>query len=292
MSTYETPIQAGELSAATPAGAGAGDALAQGAGSAGDAGAAYSAAGQPGALEAAALSREAQSVDLDQVDLTRIPKFRKYQAEMDRKLAEFQRQAAQEREDREKLEAERIEALPPEEQVAYLRRRLNQQDRQGARQAEAQARLAEMQAAVAEAGLQWTDQRIWADPEVATASAGKDLPDDAAVKAVQRACLRIARTDLEAARKAAQVQSAQAQQAAAVAGQRAATRALNEAGVTATSQASPVIAPGSARDAKVEQFARRWKSVKGQGCDSPSYRRFMSDLREAGLTVTDIGYRV
>lgn len=248
-------------------------------------------AGGAGEEQPGAPGMAAPAFDPDQIDLTQIPKFRKYQAETDKRMAEMQRQLAQEREEREKLEAERIEALPPEEQVAALKRRLNQQDRQGARQAEGQAKLAEMQAAVADAGLQWQDARIWADPEVVAASSGKDIPDDAAVKAVQRACLRIARADLEAARKAAQSQSAQAQQVAAVAGQRAATRALNEAGVTATSNAAPVIAPGSAKDAKVEQFVRRWKAIQGQGWDSPAYRKFMADLRAAGLTVTDIGYR-
>jgi hypothetical protein len=224
------------------------------------------------------------------LDPTQIPAYRKLQSERDRERAEFQRQL-QERDARllaiearlTETEVSKVDALAPEEQAEYWRKQaLAQQEAQ--KKAAEQAQLSQRAATIiAAAGYEWSDPRI-------QAILNRISPSPEGIADLSVEITRLVSADLQTARQAAEVTKAQTSQKVMAETQKAEVKALEAAGVTATSTAQPVIAPSDPNAARIAEFKARRLSLVGAGADSPKWRKFITDLSAAGMSLIDLGY--
>lgn len=247
-------------------------------------------AGSPQTSAASGTPVSGPEVDLDKIDLTQIPAFRRVQSELDR-------QVAAERAERERLARELeavkahqqqraladIEHLDPAEQAARYRQMLADQQAQAQRQAEQQRYANEIGSLLQAGGL------TWQSPEVVSALSGFSEPNAAAVAAVSRAVVHAASAKTRAAELAAAKAAEDARIAATKAAQRAEVAEIAASGAAATSTATGKAPPADGRGELVNTFRTRWKGLIGKGNDQ-AVMRFKQDLRKAGLTFDDIGY--
>jgi hypothetical protein len=233
-----------------------------------------------------------------EIDLTSIPAFRKWQSEQDRKAAQREKAYQDEvsrlgaelagiRQTLTQREEANLSALDPDEQIAELRRRL---DDERARNAEAQQRRQEEERAkqqaetistrvanmLSSAGLKWDD------PRLKDALALGPTPDGAA--AVAEAVATIAATEAAEAKK----RISEAEEKARKKGRQ---EGIAQTGATDTSTASGT-PPSEAeeRAGKVKAFKERFTKLTGAGIDDPRIRRLQADMRREKVTFDDLGY--
>lgn len=225
------------------------------------------------------------------VDLTQIPEYRRVQSEFDRRDAENKAQIAQLAAEVQRVKDEAaarelkgIEALAPEERAEKYRSAYERAEAQ--RQADIAAAEIRAQTSstastmIARAGVDPNDSRlgeIWKMP-----------PGPKAIQALSVALVDIANQDkaelrarldaLEKGKPAAEVAKLR----------QAEVRALNEAGVTQTSNASSVVAAPDPEQVRNDRFKARLRALSGKGLDNPGYRALVEDLRKVGMTTGDL----
>lgn len=230
------------------------------------------------------------SAGVDGIDPTQIPAYRKLQSDRDRERAEAERQL-RERDARlaalearlGEVESSKVEALAPEEQAEYWRKQaLAQQEAQRKAQEAAQlsARAAEI---ISTAGYDWNDPRV-------QTVLNRISPTSEGLATLSVEITKLVAGDLQAARQSAEIARQQAAQQAAQKTQAAQVQALEEAGVTATSTAQPVIAPRDPQSELIERFKKRKQGLVGAGIESVGWRNFIADLQKHGLGLQDLGY--
>jgi len=232
--------------------------------------------------------------DLSKIDLTSLPQFRTYQSEADRKTAQLQAQLqqmqsriAQQEAEQQKVKRASMSKLDPEERAALLEQELERRDAQMAANDQRNRLVSQVTQIIQSAGLQFNDPRL-ADV----------LSGDPSIEGVAMIATRVAnivRQDADAARLAmSKVQEdaqVNAKQQANLAAQQARVNALNDAGVTVTSSATPtVIAPASEKDKLVAAIKAKQKAARGRGPESQEHRAFLEAFHQSGLSWADLGY--
>jgi hypothetical protein len=221
------------------------------------------------------------------VVLDQLPDFRRYQGERDRREAQLQRELqAREQQLRDlegriaAIEGERLDQLDPAEQVAALKRQMEAQRAKQVQEAEQMQITQQAFAIVQAAGLDWNDPRLTEAKAVGPTMQG--------VMAISQAVAKALADDARAARDAAEQAKVTAEERAKTQVQKAEVQALNNAGVTATSPAVSVVAPSNPREQAIAQFRAKRRAFIGRGIDAPGWLPFLTDLKNAGLTLDDV----
>lgn len=237
-----------------------------------------------GAPQPSAAAAEGQALDLTQLE-----PFRKVQSEWDKRdaqrqaeIAALQNQIAAFQQRQAQSELERLDDLDKDEQNVVLRRMVNEHQQKAAEEARFRQLTQQAMSIVAEAGLDWNDPRL--NPAKSIGA----TPDG--VIAIAAAAARLKAEEADAAKLAALKAAEDAAAKAKVEADRARIANAAASGVAATSVAPSQAPAGSERDQQIAQFKQRFGSLRGKGVDSPAYTQFLRDMRQAGVTFTDLGY--
>lgn len=226
------------------------------------------------------------------VDLTASPAFREYQSRADRKEAEnkahisrlesqlSQLSAAQDRAAQERAQSEmaQIDSLDPAEQAKLLRERLRGVEREREREAASARVTNQVMSILNEAGIQPNDPRL---ESVRSLPATADL-----IPALSRVVVSIQRQEREALQ--AELAEAKKPRDTKAETARQVVQALDDAGVTQTSNGQSVVASSNPNEEMRLKLLKEYHAFRGKGIDNPGYRNFTERLIKIGVTTGDL----
>ena len=226
------------------------------------------------------------------VDLTTIPGFSEFQSKKDREIEAIKAHAARldaeltqirtanERAAQERAQAEmaQIDSLDPAEQAKLYRERARTLEREREAQA-ASARISNQAMSIlSEAGIQPNDPRL---ESIRSLPATADL-----IPALSRVVASIQRSEREALQ--AELAEAKKPKDTKAETARQVVQALDEAGVTQTSNGQSVVNNSNPNEEMRLKLLKEYKSYSGKGIDNPGYRNFMGRLLKIGVTTGDL----